>query len=74
MDGLINIQFDIESILDKDSCASLENLALLSNKKLADNIQVNGTKAYFQNVDGIDVDLTPTALLIAGLNQDLIQM
>jgi len=65
MDEIINIQNDLENILDKRKCASLENMALLSNKALASQIQVNGTKAYFVNSDGLDVDVSATPLLIS---------
>jgi hypothetical protein len=35
---------------------------------------VNGTKAFFINEDGIDVDVTATPMLVATLNQNLIKM
>jgi hypothetical protein len=58
--------------LDPKNCSELENMALLSNKALSDSIQVNGTKAFFINKDGMDVDLTPTPMFVAILNQNLI--
>jgi len=74
MDEIVRLQFDLELILDSKYCSELENMALLSNKALSDSIQVNGTKAFFINKDGIDVDLTPTPMLVASLNQNLINM
>jgi hypothetical protein len=73
MDEIVQVQFDIENVLDKSKCASLVRMALLSNQVLAQSIQVNGTKAYFINSDGVDVDVSYTPLLVASLNQDLIQ-
>lgn len=72
MDEIMRVQNEIEYILDKGKCASLEKMAFLSNEKLADQIQVNGTKAYFVNNDGLDVDVTTTALLVANFNQQLL--
>lgn len=74
MDEIVRLQFDLELILDSKNCSELENMALLSNKALSDSIQVNGTKAFFINKDGIYVDLTPTPMLVASLNQNLINM
>jgi len=48
-------------------------MALLSDKALADHIQVNGTKAYFLNSEGVDIDVTMTAQLVAKYNQKLLQ-
>ena len=73
MDEIVRLQYDLEKILDKNGCSSLENLALLSNKALADSIKVNGTKAYFLNQDEVKVDLTMTPKLVSTLNQKLIQ-